>query len=97
MIGYMTVANQITVKRSVFAKYIEDSKNFSIAFKDSMKSRIKNLSGENLLWTYVSEMTHQAQAYPEYQRMEIEKHAGLYMDEIIHKETKKGKYELATV
>jgi len=95
MIAYMGIANQITVKRSVFSKYIEDSKNFTIDFKDSMKTRIKSLPGDNVLWDYISQMTHQAQAYPEFQRMEIEKQAGVYMDDIIQKETKRGKYELA--
>ncbi len=92
---YMNLANQIRIKRNSFDSYIENSKALTVAFKDSMKNRIKSLPADNILWNYISEMTHEAQNYKEIERMEIEKQAGLYMDSIIQKETKKGKYELA--
>ncbi|MEW6215758.1 MAG: DUF932 domain-containing protein, partial [Nitrospirota bacterium] len=97
MRGYMRIANQITMKRHVFNKYIEESKNFSLSFKDSMKSRIHQLPAQGVLWNYVSEMTEEAHKYKELERMEIEKQAGLYMEQVVKKEVKKGRYELATV
>jgi len=93
----MNIAGQIKLRRSVFSKYIEESKNFSLAFKDSMKSRIKEFPAENTLWSYVSQITEEAHNYREYERMEIEKQAGIYLDEIVRKEVKRGKYSLAVV
>ncbi|RJR12594.1 DUF932 domain-containing protein [Candidatus Parcubacteria bacterium] len=97
MVSYMKIANQITMKKTSFSKFIEDSKNFSVPLKDNMKARIKKLSAENVLWAYVSQMTEEAHYYKEQERMEIEKQAGLYMDGIIQKEVKRGRYELAAV
>ncbi len=97
MMQYMNIAGQISIQKSKFKSYIENSKEFSLEFNDSMKSRIRQLPAKNVLWAYVSQMTEQAQQYREYERMEIEKHAGKYLDEIVMKEVKKGRYELAKV
>lgn len=97
MMRYMGIAEKIEFRKSKFKKYIENSKNFSLPFKDSMKSRVRSLPAKNSLWLYTSEITEASQNFREMERMNIEQEAGKYMDSVIMKEVKKGKYQLASV
>jgi len=94
IMGYMDIASKITLKKNQFKKYVEDNKNFSLEFKDGMKSRIKELPAKNVLWKYVGQLTEEAHHYREIERMSIEKQAGVYLDEVVRKEVKRGNYEL---